>query len=79
MSMIAEIIVEQGSTNFYVDGWKVCSFWDTDSDGLEFMNYEVGYWRGGDIDWASKNNCLRYFTCLDQALDCYSDVTGEVV
>ena len=41
MSLVAEIVVEQGNTNLEVDGWKVCSFWDTDSDGMEFMNQRL--------------------------------------
>ena len=36
MSLTAEIVVEQGNTNLDVDGWRVCSFWDTDSEGMEF-------------------------------------------
>ena len=79
MSLVTEVVVEQGNTNFDVDGWKVCSFWDTDCDGMEFMNYEVAYWRGGSIDWASTNNCLNYFNCIDKALDYYEDINMGVV
>ena len=79
MSLTAEIVVEQGNTNLDADGWKVCSFWDTDSDGMEFVNYEVAYWRGGSIDWGSLNGCLNYFTCIDRALDFYEGATGTIV
>ena len=79
MSLVAEIVVVQGNTNLDVDGWKVCSFWDTDSDGMEFMNYEVAYWRAGSLDWSSLNGCLNYFTCVDRALDFYEGATGTIV
>ena len=38
MTHVAEIVVEQGNENLDVDGWRVCSFWDEDVDGNEFMN-----------------------------------------
>ena len=41
MSLVSEIVVEQGNENLDVDGWRVCSFWDEDVDGNEFMNFEV--------------------------------------
>ena len=75
---VNEIVIEEGD-DFNVDGWKVCSFWDEDCDGMEFMNYEVAYWRGGSIDWASTNNCLKYFDCIDKALDYYEDINVGVV
>ena len=79
MSLSAEIVVEQGNPNLDVDGWRVCSFLDTDVDGNEFTNYEVAYWRNGGIEWASVNGCLEYFTCLDRALDLFSDASGVLV
>ena len=27
MSLVSEIVVEQGNENLDVDGWRVCSFW----------------------------------------------------
>jgi len=76
---VAEIVVEQGNTNLDVDGWRVCSFWDEDTDGAEFLNFEVAYWRGGSIEWASLNNCLRYFRSWSDAIDFYEDAIEGVV
>ena len=75
---VAEIVVEQGNTNLDVDGWRVCSFWDEDTDGAEFLNFEVAYWRGGSIEWASLNNCLRYFRSWSDAVDWYEDAIEGV-
>ena len=80
MSLVSEIVVEQGNPNFDVDGWRVCSFVDTDLETCEdFTNYEVAYWRGGSVEWGSVNGCLEYFSCLDRALDFFSEASGVLV
>ena len=78
MSLVSEIVVEQGNENLDVDGWRVCSFWDEDVNGNEFMNFEVAYWRNGGIEWASLNDCLNYFRTLSDALDWYEDALEGV-
>ena len=78
MIHVAEIVVEQGNENLDVDGWRGCSFQDTDVNDNEFTNFEVAYWRNGGIEWASLNNCLNYFRTLSDALDWYEDAVEGV-
>ena len=78
MSLVSEIVVEQGNENFDVDGWRVCSFEDTDVDGNQFTNFEVAYWRGGSIEWASLNDCLEYFRTWSDAINWYEDAIEGV-
>ena len=79
MSLVAEIVVEHGNQNLDVDGWRVCSFLDEDVDGNEFTNFEVAYWRGGSIEWASLNNCLEYFGSWSDAINFYEDAIEGVI
>ena len=78
MSLVGEIVVREGNEDLNVDGWRVCSFLDEDVNGNEFTNFEVAYWRGGGIEWASLNNCLNYFSTLSDALDWYEDAVEGV-
>ena len=78
MIHVAEIVVEQGNENLDVDGWRVCSFQDTDVNDNEFTNFEVAYWRNGGIEWASLNDSLHYFRTLSDALDWYEDAVEGV-
>ena len=79
MSCVAEIVVEQGNENLDVDGWRVCSFEDTDVDGNEFTNFEVAYWRNGGIEWASLNDSLHYFRSWSDAVNWYEDAIEGVI
>ena len=79
MSLVSEIVVEQGNENLDVDGWRVCSFQDTDVDGDTFTNFEVAYWRNGGVEWASLNDSLHYFRSWSDAIDFYEDIVQGVV
>ena len=80
MSLVAEIVVEEGNEDLSIDGWRVCSFEEMDIETCEeFTNYEVAYWRGGSIEWSSLNGCLEYFRCFDRALDFYGEAAGVCI
>ena len=79
MIHVAEIVVEQGNENLDVDGWRVCSFQDTDVNDNEFTNFEVAYWRNGGIEWASLNDSLHYFGTWSDAVNFYEDAIEGVI